>query len=470
MRRTIYFPFLIGYVLFAILSLLAIRVFGYGIVYKQVVFNNAKEMYDDANIISEEYSSMVYDSRDYEEGFSSYLSNLTHYLGYTVDVVNPTGLITYSSNRDHIYSTIERFDSSYFGSKFYRVGNLNGYINVKSLIVTSPIIHNYSTVAYVISYENHNYVHSQTLKIVDRIYMLFGIVFLLSLIILVVFSLKVYSPIKLINMAALEYAKGNFNYNGTHYKADDEIGTLATSVDYMATRFKSLEADEKKFMANVSHDFRSPLTSIKGYIEAMLDGTIPPEFQGKYLNIVLSETERLTKLTNNLLTLNAYEVSGNKIEYLDFDLNLVMKDTLASFEGQCEKKNILIDVVYGSRTYFVNADKDKIQQVLYNLIDNAIKFSHSHSTVYINISDRNGKVFVSIKDTGIGIPKESIGKIWERFYKSDNSRGKDKTGTGLGLSIVKEIITKHNENINVISTEGVGTEFIFSLTKSLTEE
>lgn len=463
MKKTIYFPFLIGYTIFAILSILSIRIFGYGIVHKQVLFNNAKEIYDDANIISEEYNSMIYGLRDYEAGFSSYLKNLTGYLGYTAEVVSPSGDILYSSDPEHLYKTISDFDSSYFGSKFYTVGNLNGYTSKKCLIVTAPIIHNYLTEAYIIAYEDHKIIHEQTLKIVDRIYMLFAIVFLISFIIIIVFTIKVYKPIKLINTAALEYAKGNFTYSGLKYKSPDEIGTLATSIEYMAQQFKNLEDDEKKFMANVSHDFRSPLTSIKGYLEAILDGTIPVEIQDKYLNIVLSETERLTKLTNNLLTLNAYDNAGNKLDISEFDINTVIKETLASFEGQCEKKKIMIDVVYGAKSYIVSADKGKIQQVLYNLIDNAIKFSHQNSTVYINVTDKNGKIFVSIKDTGIGIPKDNINKIWERFYKSDNSRGKDKTGTGLGLSIVKEIITNHNENINVISTEGAGTEFIFSL-------
>jgi signal transduction histidine kinase len=108
----------------------------------------------------------------------------------------------------------------------------------------------------------------------------------------------------------------------------------------------------------------------------------------------------------------------------------------------------------------------KIQQVLYNLIDNAIKFSHNNSKIKVSTEEKGDKLFVSVKDYGIGIPKDSIKKIWERFYKTDASRGKDKKGTGLGLSITKEIIQAHNENINVISTEGVGTEFIFSLTKT----
>ena len=148
-----------------------------------------------------------------------------------------------------------------------------------------------------------------------------------------------------------------------------------------------------------------------------------------------------------------------------FDLNLVIKRIIETFEGTCKSKEIKFHLTFSDKSIIVNADLEKISQVLYNLVDNAIKFSHHNSTIYIQVNERGEKVFISVKDTGIGIPKESISKIWERFYKTDLSRGKDKKGTGLGLSIVKEIINAHQENIDVISTEGVGTEFTFSLTK-----
>ena len=186
----------------------------------------------------------------------------------------------------------------------------------------------------------------------------------------------------------------------------------------------------------------------------------------KYLGIVLNETERLTNLTNSLLTLNNLNTKGMMLNRTDFNINRVIRNTAASFEGTCRKKTIAIELVLTGDEMYVNADKDRIQQVLYNLIDNAIKFSHHDSVIKVETSLKKNKLFVSVKDTGIGIPKEDLKLIWDRFYKSDLSRGKDKKGTGLGLSIVKEIINCHNEHINVISTEGVGSEFIFSLALS----
>ena len=185
----------------------------------------------------------------------------------------------------------------------------------------------------------------------------------------------------------------------------------------------------------------------------------------KYLTRVISETDRLNKLTQGLLTLNSLDSKGY-LSRTNFDINRVIKDTAASFEGTCDTKNIVLDLTFSETITMVYADLGKIQQVLYNLIDNAIKFSHQDSVIYIQTSLKYEKVFVSVKDTGVGIPKESLKKIWERFYKTDQSRGKDKKGTGLGLAIVKEIIQNHGETIDVISTEDVGTEFIFTLPRA----
>ena len=243
----------------------------------------------------------------------------------------------------------------------------------------------------------------------------------------------------------------------------DEMGYLAASLNYMASEIARAEDNQKKFVANVSHDFRSPLTSIRGYLEAMLDGTVPPELYNKYLNIVLNETDRLKKLTDSLLTLNNLNTKGVYLEKSVFDLNTTIRNTAATFEGVCKDKSVAIELVLTGDNMPVDADMGKIQQVLYNILDNAIKFSPHNSIIKIETTEKKNKVFVSIKDWGIGIPKEDLKLIWDRFYKSDLSRGKDKRGTGLGLSITKEIIMAHGEHINVISTVGVGTEFIFSL-------
>jgi signal transduction histidine kinase len=292
---------------------------------------------------------------------------------------------------------------------------------------------------------------------------------LLSLIILIFFTEMVYIPLRKITEATEQYASGNMHYE-FNVESEDEMGYLAATLSYMASEIARSEDDQKKFVANVSHDFRSPLTSIEGYLKAMLDGTIPPEMYEKYLNIVLNETSRLTKLTNSLLTLNNLNTKGIMLNRTDFEINTVIRNVAATFEGTCRQKTIGIELILTGDEMYVVADVDKIQQVLYNLLDNAIKFSHHDSLIKIETTEKHNKIFISVKDTGIGIPKDDLKLIWNRFYKSDLSRGKDKKGTGLGLSITKEIIQAHGENINVISTEGVGTEFIFSLPKSEVED
>ena len=364
---------------------------------------------------------------------------------------------------------IPEFNSVLPGGKYYMIGDFFGMFSEDTLSVLVPVSHNYHVRGYIA-------IHTPMSVIVrDKEGYLFSfyvtMVLLLGLAFLFAASnwLMVFRPIRRMRKGAGEYALGNYS-TPIHLNREDELGFLADTMDFMAQSLKDQDEDQRKLISNISHDFRSPLTSIKGYIEAMLDGTIPFEMQEKYLNIVLRETERLTKLTSGLLVLNSIDPKQNRLSKSRFDINTVIKNTAAAFEGTCTSKRIFIELLFTDWESYVYADMGKIQQVLYNLIDNAIKFSQPDSVITIETTTKYEKIFVSVRDTGIGIPKDSLNKIWERFYKSDASRGKDKSGTGLGLAIVKEILQLHNENINVISTEGVGTEFIFSLNRAAENE
>lgn len=342
------------------------------------------------------------------------------------------------------------------------MGNFFNSFQEEQLSVFAPITSDYRVRGYVVIHYPTNSIVASCNNLLNISYLMLIILFLLSLIILIFFTEMVYLPLRKITEATEQYAEGNMHYE-FQIDSEDEIGYLGATLNYMASEIARSEDDQKKFVANVSHDFRSPLTSIKGYLEAMLDGTIPPELYEKYLTIVLNETERLTKLTGSLLILNNLNTKGIFLEKSLFDINKVIRNTAASFEGTCKNKTIAIELILTGDGLLVNADVGKIQQVLYNLLDNAIKFSHPDSIIKIETTEKHNKIFVSVKDSGIGIPKDDLKMIWDRFYKSDLSRGKDKKGTGLGLSITREIIQAHGEHINVISTEGVGSEFIFSL-------
>lgn len=333
------------------------------------------------------------------------------------------------------------------------------------ITISIPILTNNKPNGAVLIHATVDQLKNVQSDIIQVIYIPFLVMIIISFVLLGIISGKIMRPIKKINAVAEEYSTGNFDTK-MDIHSGDEIGQLASTLEYMASELSKLDEYRKSFISNISHDFRSPLTSIKGYIEAIQDGTIPPEKQDKYFNIVVEETKRLTKLTSSLLELNNYDTYGLWLILKEFDIVELVKKALRSYEGKCTERNITLVLNNHVENPTVNADKTKIQQVIYNLLDNAIKFTPDGKSIYATLTEKNDKIFVSIKDEGCGIPEDSLNKIWVRFYKADASRGKDKQGTGLGLAITREIIKAHNENINVVSTLNVGSEFTFSLSKA----
>lgn len=463
MKRTLYLKLLLGYVAFGILGFITIATFTSHQTMDYIENEAAENLYRESNLIASNYAADYYRQTMTLDDLKSQISAIAAYLDADIWIVDTKGTILIdSANTTPPGTLIKNFDITSFGAKYSLVGTFYDIYLDDVLTVFSPITINYKVKGYVMIHQPLTQLTSFNNGFLNISYMTLAIIFLCAFVVLGLFTYTVYIPIRKITKAAKEYATGDFTQQ-INIHTNDEIGYLAASLNFMATELSTLEEDQRKFIANVSHDFRSPLTSIKGYIEAIMDGTIPYEMQDKYLNIILFETERLNKLTQSMLELNKYGKKGTMLDISRFDINNTIKMVVQSFEGTCKQKKISFELILTGQTLFVSADMSKIQQVLYNLIDNAIKFSHADSTITIETTEKNEKVFVSVKDTGIGIPKDSLKKIWERFYKTDLSRGKDKRGTGLGLAIVKEIISAHDENINVISTEGVGTEFIFTL-------
>jgi signal transduction histidine kinase len=468
MKHSLYLKFITTYLIFGILSFFIIATFSSQATLNHLIEKKAEDLYREANYISSNFVRSYYsqgsDSRSLTT-IHSHFQALDTYLNASIWLLNSDGSVLvdsdYSLSDDAVF-VIDNFDPTDMGNQYYTTGDFYGIFQEDMLSVAAPITYNFKTRGYVLLHTPLSTLTAERDRLLNITYITLLFIFLLSLMILAVFTFTVYRPLKKITEAAMQYALGNFKYELTIHE-DDEIGQMADTLNYMAHELDEMDEYQKKFVANISHDFRSPLTSIKGYLEAIQDGTIPPELQGKYIDIVLMETERLNKLTSGLLTLNSFDIKKNMLDITDFDINGVIKNTVSSFEGQCRDRHISVELLFESKQLFVSADMGKIQQVLYNLLDNAIKFSPNDSQISIETTLRREKVFISVKDEGIGIPRDSMKKIWERFYKTDSSRGKDKKGTGLGLSIVKEIITSHGEHINAISTEGVGTEFIFTL-------
>lgn len=469
MKRTLYLKFLLGYLIFGLLGFILVSTVTNHGLQKQVQTSEARALYTECTEIASNYAGNYYNGSMELTDLHSHLETISHYMNTRIEVVDVSGRIIIDSGTSALLdndTVIQGFNISDFGSKYYIVNRFYNTFSEDHLTVFAPITPNYRVRGYVLIHKPIADIYADSYDLLKVVYVTLLLVFLLAFVILLLFSLLIYRPIRKITSVADAYIDGDFSQK-INIHTQDELGHLAAAFDYMANELNTLEDDQRKFVSNVSHDFRSPLTSIKGYIEAILDGTIPYEMQDKYLNIILFETERLNKLTSSLLELNKFGSHGKTILYMkNFDINYIIRMTALTFEGICSEKHMSIELILSGQNLYVTADMAKIQQVIYNLTDNAIKFSYPDSSITIETTEKNDKVFVSVKDSGIGIPNDSLKKIWERFYKTDTSRGKDKRGTGLGLSIVKEIIQAHDENINVISTEGVGTEFIFTLSLS----
>ena len=465
MRKTLYLKFILAYVLFGLFGFFIVATFISRLTFAFFLQHDARNLYRCASEISETQAVSLYNSEVSLDSVQRQMELIGRYTETEIWILNPSGRMVVNTAQapdPEKEIVVEGFDPTVTQGSYYTTGRFFDSFSEDRLSVIAPIISNYKTRGYVIIHEPLERIDITANRFLNITYVLLIVLFLLSMIILIFFTEVVYKPLRSIIRATEQYAAGNMNYE-LNIEGEDEMGYLAASLGYMARTVASSEEDQKKFIANVSHDFRSPLTSIRGFLEAMLDGTIPPEMHEHYLKVVLNETERLTKLTNGLLTLNNLGTRGMLLQIVQFDINKMIRSVAASFEQTCRNRNIRIRLILSGQTLFVEADMDKIQQVLYNLTDNAIKFSPENSEVEIETTEKGNKVIVSVKDNGIGIAREAQKQIWERFYKSDLSRGKDKKGTGLGLSIAREIIRAHGENITLVSTEGVGSKFSFTL-------
>ena len=287
-------------------------------------------------------------------------------------------------------------------------------------------------------------------------------VFLLAAAVVFFVAQQITRPLTVITEAAGQMARGDFKVRAPE-EGGKEIVELSRSFNQMAEKLSSLEQSRRDFVANVSHELRSPSTSIRGFAQGMLDGTIPPEMHGQYLQVVLDETQRLAKLINNLLNLSRMENEETSLAYSLFDLNEMTRRVLISRMTQIDDKNMEIEVDFESETCYVHADADQIQQVIINLLDNAIKYTPSHGTVRLSTKTDDDHVIMRVKDNGVGIPAADAPYIFDRFYKVDKAHTVGK-GTGLGLAICKRIMDRHHQQLRLVSGEG-GAEFEFTLEK-----
>ncbi|MEF9935444.1 MAG: HAMP domain-containing sensor histidine kinase [Clostridium sp.] len=268
------------------------------------------------------------------------------------------------------------------------------------------------------------------------------------------------NPLSSINKTARQIASGEFN-NRVNIKSSDEIGVLADSFNSMADSLENLENMRRSFIGNVSHELRTPMTSINGFVEGMIDGTIDKDNWEKYLRVVNGESKRLMRIINDLLDLAKLESGEFSMNMGHFQLNELISECVIKFEERINQKNLDIKIILLKEGVIAKGDRDRINQVITNLLDNAIKFARENGAIEIMCEARGEKVFVSIFNTSEPIPREEIKYIWERFHKVDKARQRE-SGVGLGLSIIRQILNQHGQTIWAQSNQR-GNTFSFTL-------
>ena len=288
------------------------------------------------------------------------------------------------------------------------------------------------------------------------------VVLMISFVATSVTTMRQIKPIREMAQATRCYAEGDFDIRMNDYGRDDEIGELAASFNNMAERLQQTERQRREFIANISHELKTPMTTIAGYTDGILDGTIPPENEKQYLQIIANESRRLSRLVRRMLDVSQLQVMDPLRGGNHFDICEAMRRVLISMEKKINDRHLDVDADIPDEPILVLGDNDMITQVIYNLLENAAKFAREGSTLYLGVAMMDGKARVTVRNVGDTIPAEELPLLFERFHKSDKSRSEDKDGYGLGLYIVKTILEQHKEKISVTSEDGV-TAFSFSL-------
>ena len=304
-------------------------------------------------------------------------------------------------------------------------------------------------------------VNSDTYTMIILLLISVGISAVFSLVLSYFLSKNISKPIKELSESVIEIGKGNFVKIGLS-SGVSELDELGNAFDIMAGELEKQEKSRASFLANVSHDLRTPMTTISGFVQGILDDTIPKEKEKEYLKVVLSETHRLSDLISCFIDASKYDAGEIKLNITETDINEMLKNAVMQFEPHISQKQLAVNYDLDSRITGVLADQQAISRVVINLIDNAVKFSKECGTLWISTQLSGNKVYVKIENTGEEISGEDLKYIWDRFYKTDKSRLRDKKGVGLGLYIVKNIIVQHGEKITVTSENNI-TSFTFSL-------
>lgn len=359
----------------------------------------------------------------------------------------------------------QRLIFSLFDEPYSSHSNLGGLLPSKRAVRGIPLRLGEMTVGAVFVCSTDESVNELIESAVQAIITICIWVLFATLVAVYFISERIISPLKAMSKAAKSFAMGKLDVR-VPVTGRDEISELAVAFNDMAASMANLETMRSSFLSNVSHDLRTPMTTISGFIDGILDGTIPKEKHEYYLRMISDEVRRLSRLVSALLDVSRIQAGERKFTMGAFDICEMARVILISFEQQIEKKKLDVEFDTEDENIFVYADRDAIYQILYNICDNAVKFSSEGGKYRIKISEKDKRIFVSVYNEGIGIPSDELPHVFERFYKNDKSRSLDKLGVGLGMYIAKSIIDAHNEEIWVKSKYGEYCEFVFTVKKA----
>ena len=346
-----------------------------------------------------------------------------------------------------------------------RRDNLGGLYEGKRFVVGVPAVNpeTQERVGEVFAVATMASLDSMWSGFIGLFFMTAFVVLMVSFMASSVTTMRQIQPIREMAQATRRYAEGDFDIRMKDYGRGDEIGELAASFNNMAESLQQTERQRREFIANISHELKTPMTTIAGYTDGILDGTIPPESERQYLQIISDESRRLSRLVRRMLDVSQLQAMDPLRNGSHFDICESMRRVLISMEKKITDRNLDVEADIPEEPILVLGDNDMITQVIYNLLENATKFGRAGSTLYLGVAVIDGKARVTVRNLGETIPAEELPLLFERFHKSDKSRSEDKDGVGLGLYIVKTILEQHKEKINVTSEDGV-TTFSFSLT------
>ncbi len=399
-------------------------------------------------------------------------SKLSPLLNILSDAIDGNILIT--DGRGRILLCSERSMSGLIGNttlsellprietEYYEIGKLMGLYEQRYHTVAIPATVDNQVMAYIfVSSKAEGML--QILADNLRVYALSvtGALFLCAMVLLLLTS-RFVRPLRQMAAATRSYAQGDFSVR-VPVKGRDEVAELADALNHMAVSLSSVETMRRSFIANVSHELKTPMTTIAGFIDGILDGTISADKQSHYLRIVSDEVKRLSRLVRSMQDLSRIDAGELKLNTVRLDLTEVVCRTLVSFEPRIEQKRLSVTGLEECQKLEILGDYDLMNQVLYNLLDNAIKFTNEGGQITIRLSRTDNRIAAAIRNTGDGIPPAEMPQIFERFYKSDRSRSLDKNGMGLGLYIVQTVVRLHGGEITVRSVQGEFTEFSFWL-------